>query len=109
MSDKNAAKIVNLISSDCHTIYEVVVSTQVAIGGPIILTLGAIYICYELGFISLVGMAVFPASYPIQWLLAKASANMRKKSINVRDTRIMYLTQALHSLKFLKMFAWEKH
>jgi len=55
-----------VIANDCNRIYEVIVTTQLAIGGPFVLILSAFYIIYELGPLALVGLMVFPLFYPIQ-------------------------------------------
>jgi hypothetical protein len=52
---------------------------------------------------------MFPSNLNLQFMLAKASGSMKQKAVAVRDDRITFMTQALHYLKFLKMFAWEKY
>ncbi|CAG7785093.1 unnamed protein product, partial [Allacma fusca] len=108
-SDQNSGKIFNAVTTDCQKIYDILIFTQVAIGGPIILTLAAGYVSYQLGFLPLLGMLVFPASYPIQYFLARLSASFKRKSLVFRDSRVMYLSQAVQNLKFIKIFAWEKY
>ena len=44
-----------------------------------------------------------------QFLLAKGSGSCRRKAVAIRDDRVTFMTQALHYLKFLKMFGWEKY
>lgn len=58
--------MINVIGTDCGRIYDAVVLGQVAIAGPVVLILSAIYIVWELGWFSLLGMIVFPLAYPLQ-------------------------------------------
>jgi len=48
--------------------YEVITAGQTAIGGPVVLLLCVGYIVSELGWLSLLGLIVFPLSYPLQVL-----------------------------------------
>lgn len=59
-------QLINVIGTDCGRIYDAVVLGQMAIGGPIVLLLSAGYIVWELGWLALLGMAVFPLAYPLQ-------------------------------------------
>ncbi|XP_021945783.2 multidrug resistance-associated protein 5 [Folsomia candida] len=109
LGEAEASKMINVIGTDCGRIYDAVVLGQVAIAGPVVLILSAIYIVWELGWFSLLGMIVFPLAYPLQYLLARGSGSFRRRGMEAQDSRISILTQSLHNIKFLKMFGWEPH
>ncbi|ODN02075.1 Multidrug resistance-associated protein 5 [Orchesella cincta] len=109
LTDQVSSKLLNVISGDCGRLYEVIVSCQVAIGGPIVLVMCAVYIWYELGWLPLAGLAVFPLAYPLQYFLAKGSGSLKRKAIQIKDERVSLISQALQHFKFLKMFGWESY
>lgn len=59
-------KLLNVVSGDCSRMYELVVSGQVSIGGPLVMLMCSVYIWYELGWLPLIGLSVFAISYPLQ-------------------------------------------
>lgn len=114
--------------------YELIVSGQVSIGGPLVMLMCSVYIWYELGWLPLIGLSVFVVSYPLQvsallWIhfkflwqyesgnifcssqyfLAKGSGAMRRKAVRVKDERVSLISQVVQHFKFLKMFAWESY
>lgn len=56
----------NVISGDCTRLYDCITSGQVAIGGPVVLIMSAVYIWYELGWLPLLGLIIFVFAYPLQ-------------------------------------------
>ncbi|CAL8127014.1 unnamed protein product [Orchesella dallaii] len=109
LTDQVSSKLLNVISGDCGRLYEVIVAGQVAIGGPVVLVMCAVYIWFELGWLPLIGLAVFPLAYPLQYFLAKGSGSLRRKAVQVKDERVSLISQALQHFKFLKMFGWERY
>ncbi|KAM4045947.1 ATP-binding cassette sub-family C member 5-like isoform 2-T2 [Anomaloglossus baeobatrachus] len=106
--DITTGELVNMCSSDGHRLYEAAsVGCMLAVS-PFIVLIGLLYTAFFLGPTALMGSAAFILFYPLMMLASKLTAYCRKKCIGITDQRVRVMNEILTSIRFIKMYAWEK-
>ncbi|XP_023713114.1 multidrug resistance-associated protein 5 isoform X5 [Cryptotermes secundus] len=100
--------LINLFSSDGQRVFDMVLFGPMIVGGPVVTVLGVFYILWLLGPWALLGMTTFLLFYPAQYGLSRLMGYLRGKTVTVSDQRVRLITEILSSIKFVKMYAWEK-
>ncbi|KAM3932947.1 MIT domain-containing protein 1 isoform 2-T3 [Leptodactylus fuscus] len=106
--DITTGELVNMCSSDGHRLYEAASVGCMLAASPFIALLGLLYTVLYLGPTALIGSAAFILFYPLMMLASKLTAYFRKKCIRITDQRVRVMNEILTSIRFIKMYAWEK-
>ncbi|CAM1291421.1 ABCC5 (predicted) [Pycnogonum litorale] len=106
-SGKSVGEMVNMFATDASSIYDAPLFIPLLIGGPLMIIAGIIYVYWILGAISLVGMVVFIAFFPIQVGISRMLGKIRKKTLTVSDQRANRMTELINCIKLIKLYAWE--
>ncbi|XP_044141081.1 multidrug resistance-associated protein 5-like isoform X1 [Bufo gargarizans] len=106
--DITTGELVNMCSSDGYRLYEATTIGCMLAAGPLIALLGMLYTVFFLGPTALIGSAAFIFFYPLMMVASKLTAYFRKKCIGITDQRIRVMNEILTSIRFIKMYAWEK-
>ncbi|CAJ0928117.1 unnamed protein product [Ranitomeya imitator] len=107
-AEANFPKLVNMSSSDGHRLYEAASIGCMLAVTPVIVLVGLLYTAFFLGPTALMGSAAFILFYPLMMLASKFTAYFRKKCIGITDQRVRVMNEILTSIRFIKMYAWEK-
>ncbi|XP_078592465.1 ATP-binding cassette sub-family C member 5-like isoform X2 [Branchiostoma floridae x Branchiostoma japonicum] len=108
LKDKSVGELVNLLSNDGMRLFELTTFGIFVVNTPILFIPGSVYTCFILGPWALVGVATFLLFLPVQSLLGKIVAKVRRKCIGITDERVRMMSELLTSIKLIKMYAWEK-
>ncbi|XP_066435021.1 ATP-binding cassette sub-family C member 5-like isoform X2 [Eleutherodactylus coqui] len=106
--DITTGELVNMCSSDGHRLYDAASVGCMLAAGPFIALLGLLYTVLFLGPTALIGSAAFILFYPLMMLASKLTAYFRKKCIVITDQRVRVMNEILTSIRFIKMYAWER-
>ncbi|XP_069613612.1 ATP-binding cassette sub-family C member 5-like [Ranitomeya imitator] len=106
--DISTGELVNMSSSDGHRLYEAASIGCMLAVTPVIVLVGLLYTAFFLGPTALMGSAAFILFYPLMMLASKFTAYFRKKCIGITDQRVRVMNEILTSIRFIKMYAWEK-
>ncbi|XP_034250693.1 multidrug resistance-associated protein 5-like isoform X1 [Thrips palmi] len=105
--EKSMGQLINVFANDCQRIFDMVVFGPMAIGGPMMLVSGITYVLCVLGPWALLGVLVFVAFYPVQYLTSRMAGLLKAIAIRASDKRISIMTEILTHMKTIKMNAWE--
>ncbi|CAH1263046.1 ABCC5 [Branchiostoma lanceolatum] len=108
LKDKSVGELVNLLSNDGMRLFELTTFGIFVVNTPILFIPGSVYTYFILGPWALVGVATFILFLPVQSLLGKIVAKVRRKCIGITDERVRMMSELLTSIKLIKMYAWEK-
>ncbi|XP_053398618.1 ATP-binding cassette sub-family C member 5-like isoform X2 [Mercenaria mercenaria] len=105
---KTNSEIINIFSVDSYRVYMATWAVTFLISVPIYLIIGTVY-CYTLiGYWCFVSIGTFVVCYFGQTLLTKFISTLRKQCAQYTDLRVRRMGEILNSMKFIKMYAWEK-
>ncbi|XP_063809426.1 ATP-binding cassette sub-family C member 5-like isoform X1 [Pseudophryne corroboree] len=106
--DITTGELVNMCSSDGQRLYEAASIGCMLAAGPFIALLGMLYTVFYLGPTALIGSAAFIVFYSLMMLASKLTSYFRKKCIVFTDRRVRIMNEILTSIRFIKMYVWEK-
>ena len=101
-------RLTTLASSDLENIIEGRDFLMAILYAPLQLILGAIFLYQILSWSALVGMAVTLVTLPIPGYLAKLMNTTQQDLMKATDSRIQTITEAVNTLRMVKLFAWEE-
>ncbi|XP_072361423.1 ATP-binding cassette sub-family C member 5-like [Scyliorhinus torazame] len=101
-------ELVNICSNDGQRLFEVASVGSMLAGGPLVAILGIIYTTFFLGPTALLGSAVFFLIYPFLMFMSRLTTYFRKQCITITDKRVRLMHEILNSIRFIKMYTWEK-
>ncbi|XP_060552552.1 ATP-binding cassette sub-family C member 5-like [Ruditapes philippinarum] len=105
---KTNAEIINVFSVDSYRVHMATWLSPFLISIPIYLIIATIY-CYTLiGFWCFVSIGTFVVCYIAQTLLTRFIASLRRICAQYTDLRVRRMGEIINSMKFIKMYAWEK-
>jgi ABC-type multidrug transport system fused ATPase/permease subunit len=102
-------RITTLMSADIDQIMESRDLFLFVVYGPLQIILGTIFLYQILSWSALVGMASGFLTLPLPGLLAKLLNTAQKDLMQLTDKRVQAVTEALTTLRLVKMFAWESN
>lgn len=105
--EKSIGQLINVFANDSQRINDMVVIGPMIIAVPIVVVSGIAYIYFILGPWALFGVLVFAAFYPIQYLICRMSALLKRKAVRASDKRINLISEVLTYMKTIKMNSWE--
>lgn len=101
-------RLTTLASSDLENMVEGRDFLMAILYAPLQLILGAIFLYQILSWSALVGMAVTLITLPIPGYLAKLMNSTQQNLMKATDSRIQTITEAVNTLRMVKLFAWEE-
>uniref|UniRef100_A0A8B9QDR9 Multidrug resistance-associated protein 1 n=1 Tax=Apteryx owenii TaxID=8824 RepID=A0A8B9QDR9_APTOW len=100
-------EIVNLMSADTQQLMELTVNLNLLWSAPFQILMAIIFLWQELGPSVLAGVAVLLLVIPINALIAAKVKSLKKSQMRYSDQRVKLLSEMLHGIKILKLYAWE--
>ncbi|NXJ75097.1 MRP1 protein, partial [Trogon melanurus] len=100
-------EIVNLMSADAQQLMELTVNINLLWSAPFQVIMAVIFLCKELGPSVLAGVALLLLVIPINALVAAKMKKLKKSQMRYSDQRVKLLSEMLHGIKILKLYAWE--
>ncbi|XP_054255801.1 ATP-binding cassette sub-family C member 2-like [Indicator indicator] len=100
-------EIVNLMSTDAQQLMELTVNINLLWSAPFQIIMTVFFLWKELGPSVLAGVAVLLLVIPINALVAGKVKRLKKKQMRYSDQRVKLLSEMLHGIKILKLYAWE--
>ncbi|XP_009882172.1 PREDICTED: multidrug resistance-associated protein 1-like, partial [Charadrius vociferus] len=100
-------EIVNLMSADAQQLMELTVNINLLWSAPFQVIMAVIFLWKELGPSVLAGVAVLLLVIPINALIAAKVKRLKKSQMKYSDQRVKLLSEMLHGIKILKLYAWE--
>ncbi|NXU47278.1 MRP1 protein, partial [Turnix velox] len=100
-------EIVNLMSADAQQLMELTVNINLLWSAPFQIFMAVIFLWKELGPSVLAGVAVLLLVIPINAFIAAKVKRLKKSQMRYSDQRVKLLSEMLHGIKILKLYAWE--
>ncbi|KFQ93102.1 Multidrug resistance-associated protein 1, partial [Nipponia nippon] len=100
-------EIVNLMSADAQQLMELTVNINLLWSAPFQIIMAVVFLWKELGPSVLAGVAVLLLVIPINALIAARVKRLKKSQMRYSDQRVKLLSEMLHGIKILKLYAWE--
>ncbi|KAM8819880.1 multidrug resistance-associated protein 1-like [Eudromia elegans] len=100
-------EIVNLMSADAQQLMELAVNLNLLWSAPFQILVAVIFLWQELGPSVLAGVAVLLLVIPLNAIIAAKVKSLKKSQMRYSDQRVKLLSEMLHGIKILKLYAWE--
>ncbi|KAM4683703.1 multidrug resistance-associated protein 1-like [Amazona ochrocephala] len=100
-------EIVNLMSADTQQLMEMAVNLNLLWSAPFQIVMAVVFLWKELGPSVLAGVALLLLVIPINALIAAKVKRLKKSQMKNSDQRVKLLSEMLHGIKILKLYAWE--
>ncbi|XP_061309783.1 multidrug resistance-associated protein 1-like isoform X3 [Pezoporus flaviventris] len=100
-------EIVNLMSADTQQLMEMAVNLNLLWSAPFQIIMAVVFLWKELGPSVLAGVALLLLVIPINALIAAKVKRLKKSQMKNSDQRVKLLSEMLHGIKILKLYAWE--
>uniref|UniRef100_A0A8C3KNM6 Multidrug resistance-associated protein 1-like n=1 Tax=Calidris pygmaea TaxID=425635 RepID=A0A8C3KNM6_9CHAR len=100
-------EIVNLMSADAQQLMELTSNINLLWSAPFQIIMAVVCLWKELGPSVLAGVAVLLLVIPINALIAAKVKKLKKSQMRHSDQRVKLLSEMLHGIKILKLYAWE--
>ncbi|XP_032678119.1 multidrug resistance-associated protein 4-like [Odontomachus brunneus] len=108
LGETTPGKVVNLIANDVNRFTFVSLTTQYMWSAPLC-SLFVAYILYsEIGYSSLIGIAIIFTVAPIQSYTGKLMSKYRLQTAIKTDERVRLMDEIISGVQVIKMYAWEK-
>ncbi|OPJ66585.1 hypothetical protein AV530_016615 [Patagioenas fasciata monilis] len=100
-------EIVNLMSADAQQLMDLTVNINLLWSAPFQIVMAVIFLWQEVGLSVLAGVVVLLLIIPINVLIATKEKRLKKSQMRYSDQRVKLLSEMLHGIKILKLYAWE--
>uniref|UniRef100_A0A8C4UKV9 MRP1 protein n=1 Tax=Falco tinnunculus TaxID=100819 RepID=A0A8C4UKV9_FALTI len=101
-------EIVNLMSADAQQLMEMTVNINLLWSAPFQIVMAVVFLWKELGPSVLAGVALLLLVIPVNVQIAAKVKNLKVRYLNkYSDQRVKLLSEMLHGIKILKLYAWE--
>ncbi|NWT81963.1 MRP1 protein, partial [Lanius ludovicianus] len=100
-------QIVNLMSADAQQLLELTINMNLLWSAPFQIIMAVVFLWKELGPSVLAGVALLLLVIPINALIAAKVRRLKKSQMQYSDQQVKLLSEILHGIKILKLFAWE--
>jgi ABC-type multidrug transport system fused ATPase/permease subunit len=108
-SDKTLGEMVNLMSVDVGKLTDLIPYLHNLVWSSPLQVLVSTVLLYQLvGVAAFVGLAVMFVFVPINYLLMSRMRKLQESNMKEKDKRVKTVSEILHSMKVIKMFAWER-
>ncbi|NXU37523.1 MRP1 protein, partial [Drymodes brunneopygia] len=102
-----AGQIVNLMSADAQQLLELAINMNLLWSAPFQIIMAVVFLWKELGPSVLAGVALLLLVIPINALIAAKIRRLKKSQMKYSDQQVKLLSEILHGIKILKLYAWE--
>ncbi|KAJ3116514.1 hypothetical protein HDU96_009500 [Phlyctochytrium bullatum] len=103
----NSGKVINLVATDTNRIEMFITFIHIIWTAPIQILIIIAFLCSQLGWAALVGVSILFLSMPLQGVVMKRLAQIRKDVAPITDQRVKLTTEVLTGIRVIKFFAWE--
>ncbi|XP_017694853.1 PREDICTED: multidrug resistance-associated protein 1-like isoform X3 [Lepidothrix coronata] len=100
-------QIVNLMSADAQQLLEMAVTMNQLWSVPFQIIVAVVFLWKELGPSVLAGVALLFLVIPVNVHIAAKVRRLKKSQMKYSDQQVKLLTEILHGIKILKLYAWE--
>ncbi|NXD99825.1 MRP1 protein, partial [Chaetorhynchus papuensis] len=100
-------QIVNLMSADAQQLLELAINMNLLWSAPFQIIMAVVFLWRELGPSVLAGVALLLLVIPINALIAAKVRRLKKSQMKYSDQQVKLLSEILHGIKILKLYAWE--
>ncbi|NXC00727.1 MRP1 protein, partial [Orthonyx spaldingii] len=100
-------QIVNLMSADAQQLLELAINMNLLWSAPFQIIMAVVFLWKELGPSVLAGVALLLLVIPINALVAAKVRRLKKSQMKYSDQQVKLLSEILHGIKILKLYAWE--
>ncbi|XP_027741828.1 multidrug resistance-associated protein 1-like isoform X3 [Empidonax traillii] len=100
-------QIVNLMSADAQQLLELALNMNVLWSAPFQIAVAVVFLWKELGPSILAGVAVLLLVIPVNARIAAKVRRLKKSQMKYSDQQVKLLSEILHGIKILKLYAWE--
>jgi len=100
-------QIINLVSSDSGRLQQIIQSLHYMWSGPFQLLIILVLLIRSLGVWALIGFTIFIVVIPLQGIIMKLLAKLRKQTAVLTDKRVRKTQEVLGSMRIIKFFGWE--
>ncbi|NXE36191.1 MRP1 protein, partial [Ptilorrhoa leucosticta] len=100
-------QIVNLMSADAQQLLELAINMNLLWSAPFQIIMAVVFLWKELGPSVLAGVALLLLVIPINALIAAKVRRVKKSQMKYSDQQVKLLSEILHGIKILKLYAWE--
>ncbi|XP_064500038.1 multidrug resistance-associated protein 1-like isoform X2 [Pseudopipra pipra] len=100
-------QIVNLMSADAQQLLEMAVTVNQLWSVPFQIIVAVVFLWKELGPSVLAGVALLLLVIPVNVHIAAKVRRLKKSQMKYSDQQVKLLTEILHGIKILKLYAWE--
>ncbi|NWV58711.1 MRP1 protein, partial [Malurus elegans] len=100
-------QIVNLMSADAQQLLELTINMNLLWSAPFQIIMAVVFLWKELGPSVLAGVALLLLVIPINALIAAKVRRLKKSQMKYSDQQVKLLSEILHGIKILKLYAWE--
>ncbi|XP_039243861.1 multidrug resistance-associated protein 1-like [Pipra filicauda] len=100
-------QIVNLMSADTQQLLEMAVTVNQLWSVPFQIIVAVVFLWKELGPSVLAGVALLLLVIPVNVHIAAKVRRLKKSQMKYSDQQVKLLTEILHGIKILKLYAWE--
>ncbi|NXU19083.1 MRP1 protein, partial [Pardalotus punctatus] len=100
-------QIVNLMSADAQQLLELTINMNLLWSAPFQIIMAVVFLCKELGPSVLAGVALLLLVVPVNALIAAKVRRLKKSQMKYSDQQVKLLSEILHGIKILKLYAWE--
>ncbi|NXH99014.1 MRP1 protein, partial [Pachycephala philippinensis] len=100
-------QIVNLMSADAQQLLELAINMNLLWSAPFQIIMAVVFLWKELGPSVLAGVALLLLVISINALIAAKVRRLKKSQMKYSDQQVKLLSEILHGIKILKLYAWE--
>jgi ABC-type multidrug transport system fused ATPase/permease subunit len=107
--EKSLGELVNLMSVDVQRLTDLIPYLHNLLWSSPLQMIVSVVLLYRLvGVSALVGLGVMLAIMPINGRMLHQMRRLQESNMKEKDKRVKTVSEILHSMKVIKMFAWEK-
>eukprot|EP00002_Diphylleia_rotans_P003707 TRINITY_DN1258_c0_g1_i3.p1 TRINITY_DN1258_c0_g1~~TRINITY_DN1258_c0_g1_i3.p1 ORF type:complete len:1141 (+),score=233.81 TRINITY_DN1258_c0_g1_i3:1334-4756(+) len=100
--------IVNLQSSDCQRIMDLVINLHLSWSSPLQIAVALIFLYDLLGPAAFAGIGMLLVVLPVQFYVAVIMEGRKKSAMTNADQRVKSINEVLQAISIVKLYAWEE-
>ena len=98
---------INLVSNDAQKVEKFLNSVGYVLSAPLEIVISLLILWYLNGWKALVGASFLIVLVAFQILMARKSAELRKRAAIFTDKRLVIMNEIISGIRAVKMHAWE--
>eukprot|EP00741_Cyanophora_paradoxa_P003785 tig00000718_g3679.t1 len=104
----SVGQIVTLMSADAQRLMDLTTYLHIIWSGPFQIILSIALLYQIVSWAAFSGLAVMVLMMPINTVIAKKIAGMRKECVKATDERVKVSNEVFQGIKIIKLYAWER-